>query len=109
MTAFKIGRREFLVGAGLATALPALPAHAVVKRIVCAGGAMTEIVFALGHGDTVVAVDTTSWFPYEHVSKLPKVGYFRSLAAEGLLSMQPDLILADHDAARRTSSSNCRA
>lgn len=98
MGAIKIGRRAFLIGAGLAALLPTGHAQAVAKRIVCAGGAMTEIVFALGHGDEVVAVDTTSWFPYERVSKLPKIGYLRMLAAEGLLSTQPDLILADHDA-----------
>jgi iron complex transport system substrate-binding protein len=98
MSPFQIGRRAFLVGAGLAAAMPIGRARAGGKRIVCAGGAMTEIVFALGHGDSVVAVDTTSWFPYERVSKLPKIGYLRMLAAEGLLSTQPDLILADHDA-----------
>jgi iron complex transport system substrate-binding protein len=98
MGSFRIGRREFLIGAGLAAASPTGPAGAAARRIVCAGGAITEIVFALGHGDEVVAVDTTSWFPQEQVSQLPKIGYLRMLAAEGLLSTQPDLILADHDA-----------
>jgi iron complex transport system substrate-binding protein len=98
MGGFHIGRRKFLIAAGFAAALPITRAQAAGKRIVCAGGAMTEIVFALGHGDDVVAVDTTSWFPYERVSKLPKIGYLRMLAAEGVLSTQPDLILADHDA-----------
>lgn len=98
MGSFKIGRREFLISAGLVAALPGRQARAAAKRIVCAGGAITEIVFALGHGDDVVAVDTTSWFPYDQVNKLPKIGYLRMLAAEGLLSTQPDLILADHDA-----------
>jgi iron complex transport system substrate-binding protein len=71
---------------------------AAPKRIVTAGGAMTEIVCALGAGADLVAVDTTSLFPPALVATLPKIGYLRTLSAEGLLSTKPDLILADHDA-----------
>lgn len=62
------------------------------SRIVTAGGAVTEIVFALGMGGNVVATDLSSTFP-EHVRKLPQIGYWRTLAAEGLLSMKPTLII----------------
>lgn len=58
---------------------------------------MTECVFALGRGAEVVAVDTTSLYPQAALS-LPKVGYFRQLSVEGLLSVSPDLVLADRDA-----------
>ena len=68
------------------------------RRIVSIGGAVTEIVFALGHGGDVVATDTTSDFPGEFTAALPKVGYLRALASEGILSLKPDLVLADHDA-----------
>jgi iron complex transport system substrate-binding protein len=59
---------------------------------------MTEIVFALGEGSHLVAVDTTSLYPAAAVAALPKIGYLRQLAAEGILSIHPDLILADVDA-----------
>ena len=64
------------------------------QRIVCVGGPVTEIVFALGGGDRVVGVDTSSNFP-EAVEALPTVGYQRRLSAEGVLSLSPDLVIAD--------------
>ncbi len=95
----QIARRNLLLGGMAVLALPPTLARAEAKRrIVTIGGAMTEIVFALGHGDEVVAVDTTSLYPFERTDRLPKVGYLRALATEGILSMQPDLILADRDA-----------
>ena len=66
-------------------------------RIISAGGSITEIMFALGLGDRIVAVDTSSFYPPE-VNKLPKVGYFRSLAAEGLMSLNPDMLVAANGA-----------
>ncbi|MEL6234998.1 MAG: ABC transporter substrate-binding protein [Pseudomonadota bacterium] len=61
------------------------------------GGAITEIVYALGQGDRLVARDTTSSFPPE-AAALPDVGYMRSLSPEGVLSVGPDLILLDEGA-----------
>lgn len=61
-------------------------------RIVSVGGTVTEIVFALGLGPRVVAVDTSSVFPAE-ASALPQVGYQRTLAAEGVASQRPTLLL----------------
>jgi iron complex transport system substrate-binding protein len=63
------------------------------SRIVAIGGAVTEIVFALGHGTEVVAVDQTSTFP-PAVGSMPNVGYMRALATEGVLSLAPTLIIA---------------
>ncbi|MFW5641894.1 MAG: heme/hemin ABC transporter substrate-binding protein, partial [Roseicyclus sp.] len=57
------------------------------------GGAVTEIVYALGQGDRLVARDTTSSYPAE-AEDLPDVGYVRALSPEGVLSVDPDLILA---------------
>lgn len=64
------------------------------KRIVSLGGTVTEIIYALGAGDRVIAVDTTSLYPPEATAK-PNVGYMRQLSAEGILAQQPDLILAE--------------
>lgn len=62
-------------------------------RLVTIGGAATEIVFALGAGDWVVAVDTSSSYP-EAARQLPQVGYVRNLSPEGVLSREPDLVIA---------------
>ena len=71
----------------------AAAAAGAAKRIISVGGDVTEIIFALGQGDRVIAVDETSLWP-EEVATRPKVGYLRSLAPEGLLSLRPDLLLA---------------
>ena len=67
------------------------------KRIVSVGGALTETVYALGAGHLLVGSDTTSYFP-EAAAQLPKVGYQRTLSAEGVLSLDPDLIILSADA-----------
>lgn len=66
-------------------------------RVVVAGGDLTEIAFALGAGERIVGVDTTSTFP-EAATELPQIGYLRSLSAEGVLSLSPDLLLVAADA-----------
>ena len=63
-------------------------------RVLSVGGSVTEIVYALGEGDRLVARDSTSSFPDSAV-KLPDVGYMRALAPEGVLSVNPDLIIAE--------------
>jgi iron complex transport system substrate-binding protein len=63
------------------------------SRIVTIGGAVTEIVYALGFGDKVVAIDLTSTYPPE-TKQRPSVGYMRALSPEGVLSLAPTLVLA---------------
>lgn len=77
--------------------LLALASQAQADRLVVAGGAITEILYALGVGEQIVAVDSTSRWP-ERVTELPSIGYVRALSAEGVLAMQPDSILLGHDA-----------
>lgn len=67
------------------------------SRIITLGGPLTELVFALGAGDQVVARDSSSSFP-EAVNDLPDVGYQRALSAEGVLALDPTLILATTEA-----------
>lgn len=74
----------------IALALPL--AATAAERIVSIGGDVTEIAFALGAGDEVVARDSTSLHPAA-VQKLPDVGYMRQLNAEGILALKPTLIL----------------
>ena len=61
------------------------------ERIVCVSKQLTELVFALGAGDKIVAVDLSSTYP-EAVKKLPTVGYHRMLSAEGIISMKPSVV-----------------
>ena len=61
-------------------------------RIVSVGGDITEIIYPLGAGDRIVATDSTSVYPAA-ANDTPKVGYLRRLSAEGVLSVEPDLIL----------------
>lgn len=88
-------------GVAVALALIAGPALADqypdAKRVLSIGGSITEIVHVLGQQDRLIARDRTSSFP-PSVQDLPDVGYIRALSAEGVLSVQPDLILAEKDA-----------
>lgn len=63
------------------------------SRIVVIGGSVTEIVYALGAQDRLVARDSTSLYPAAAL-ELPDIGYMRALSPEGVLSVEPDLILA---------------
>ncbi|MCS0495967.1 ABC transporter substrate-binding protein [Ancylobacter sp. MQZ15Z-1] len=74
------------------------PAPAQARHVVAIGGAVTEILFALGLGDRVIAVDTSSTYPPEALASRPNVGYIRALSPEGVLSVGPDLIIAQEDA-----------
>lgn len=85
-----------LVATGLVAATPAAASEAP-SRIVSIGGAITEILFDLGAADRLAAVDTTSTFPAA-ARDLPSVGYMRALSAEGVLSVAPDLVLAQDGA-----------
>ncbi len=77
-------------GSAIASQVEAVPADA--RRIVSVGGSITEIVYALGAQDRLVARDSTSTFPNDAMA-LPDVGYMRALSPEGVLSVQPDAIL----------------
>lgn len=64
------------------------------SRVLSVGGSVTEIVYALGEEDRLVARDTTSSWPAEAMD-LPNVGYMRALSPEGVLAVNPDLIIAE--------------
>lgn len=86
-------RRALLAGAAL---LP-WAASAAPRRIVSVGGALTETLYALGAGQEIVGVDTTSLYPAA-ARALPSVGYARALSAEGVLSLRPTLLVATAEA-----------
>ncbi|MFC7053106.1 hemin ABC transporter substrate-binding protein [Hansschlegelia quercus] len=94
--AAEISRRAVLLGMS-ASALALRPSQAMAKaagdKIVTLGGGVTEIVYALGAGDRIVAVDLTSTYPAAARGK-PNVGYYRRLSAEGVLALAPTAIVA---------------
>lgn len=96
-----LGAALLAVGAGTAQAAEA-------PRVVALGGDITEIVFALGADRSLVGVDSTSLWPAA-ARELPDVGYVRQLAAEGVLALRPQLILATHDAGPATVIAQLRA
>lgn len=65
------------------------------QRLITLGGTVTEIIAALGHGENIVATDTSSIWP-KSLQHRPKVGYFRKLQAEGIFSLKPTVIFG-HD------------
>lgn len=66
------------------------------QRWVSAGGALSEWVSALGGESKLVGVDTTSQHP-QSLKKLPSIGYQRSLSAEGILSLRPDILIGSEE------------
>src|SRR2546426_115914 len=70
----------------------ALTLKATPTRIVSFAPSATEIVFALGAGDRIVATDDFSDFPAE-ARTLPKLGGTRT-SPEKIVALTPDLILA---------------
>ncbi|MCX4991325.1 MULTISPECIES: hemin ABC transporter substrate-binding protein [unclassified Streptomyces] len=62
-------------------------------RIVSLSGGLSEIVFTLGLGDRVVARDITATF--DQAKKLPVVTRNHDVSAESVLSLEPDLVLAE--------------
>jgi iron complex transport system substrate-binding protein len=71
-------------------------------RVVTLGGSITEIVFALGAQDYLVGVDASSVYPPE-ANSLPQLGYFRQVSAEGVLSLNPSVVLAIEGSGPQTS------
>ncbi len=79
------------------------------SRIVSIGGAITEILYALGLEQRVVAIDSTSFYPPQALREKPNVGYMRALSPEGVIGLNPSLILATEDAGPKETLAVLRA
>ncbi|MFJ8633688.1 hemin ABC transporter substrate-binding protein [Streptomyces sp. NPDC093568] len=66
---------------------------AKAERVLPLSGSLSEIVFTLGLGDRVVARDITATFT--QAAKLPVVTRGHDVSAESVLSLRPDLVLAE--------------
>lgn len=65
-------------------------------RIVCLSKQLTEMVFALGKGHNLVAVDLSSTYP-DSAKLLKTVGYHMALSPESIIAMNPDLVIHGND------------
>ena len=104
------GLALLLIGASAVAAprperAPALPsrvtdaagARIVVRnatRIVVLNGDLAEVVFALGLGGRVVGTDTSATYPAAAV-RVQRIGYQRTLSAEGILSLRPTVVIGN--------------
>lgn len=68
----------------------------IPKRIISMSPAITEILFAIGAGDKVIAVTDFATYPKETES-LAKVGGFLNPSYETIISLQPDLLIHHYD------------
>ncbi|MBF9196526.1 heme/hemin ABC transporter substrate-binding protein [Microvirga terrestris] len=92
-----LSRRMLLLASPLLFCTPPLRAE-TTRRIVSVGGAVTEILYRLGRADEIVGVDSTSLYPADALKTKANVGYVRALGAEGVLSLNPSLVLASEGA-----------
>ena len=73
-----------------------------VSRVVSLNGDITEILFELGLGENVVAVDVTTTYP-EAAAQLNEtgatVGFHQQLTPEGVLRFEPTLVIGDSQVA----------
>ncbi|MFE4410146.1 hemin ABC transporter substrate-binding protein [Streptomyces sp. NPDC056821] len=77
------------------------------RRIVPLSGSLSEIVFTLGLGDRVVARDVTATF--EQAGNLPVVTRNHDVSAESVLSLAPDLVIAETASGPREAMDQIRA
>lgn len=63
------------------------------KRIISLAPNLTEMVYRVGAGKQLVAVDTGSDYP-KVVKRLPKVASYHGLDLEKIIALHPDLVLA---------------
>jgi heme transport system substrate-binding protein len=61
-------------------------------RVISTDAFVTDIIVALSASDSLVGVDVTSTLPASHPS-VPNIGYHRNLSAEGLLSLNPSVVI----------------
>ncbi|XEI31641.1 cobalamin-binding protein [Aeromonas veronii] len=80
--------------------LPGALIAATPNRVVSVVPHLTELLYDIGAGDKLVAVDDASDYPAEVKSK-PKVANYRSINIEALLAQKPDLILGWRSAQSR--------
>jgi len=77
-------------------------------KVVSVGGSITEVIYNLGSFDSIVATDLSSIYPAK-AQKLKSVGYWRSIAAEGVLSLDSDAIILSDQSGPETTISQIKS
>jgi iron complex transport system substrate-binding protein len=62
------------------------------QQVITFGPSATEVLFAIGVGDRVIATDNFSNYP-EEAKELPKVGALNEVDVELIVELQPDLMV----------------
>jgi iron complex transport system substrate-binding protein len=65
-----------------------------VSRIVPLNGDIAEIIWDLGLGANIVGADVSATYP-PGLQDLPSIGFARQLSAEGILSLEPTVVIGD--------------
>lgn len=68
-----------------------------VSRIVPLSGDVAEILWTIGLGANIVGADVSAVYPPE-LTQLPRIGFERQLSAEGILSLNPTLVIGKEQA-----------
>lgn len=82
------------------------------SRIVSLNGDLTEIIFELGLGDSVVGVDVTTTYPPEAAAfndRGDTVGFGQALTPEAVLRFAPTLVIGDQTIAPEDTITQLRA
>ncbi|WP_349814212.1 cobalamin-binding protein [Rheinheimera oceanensis] len=82
-----------LLFVGLLVVLLIVPAQAKPQRIIALAPHITELLFAVGAGEQVVAVSDYSDYPLA-AQALPRISSYASINFEAVLALQPDLVIA---------------
>ena len=92
LTALTVALLLWLTPSGLANRqVPQSPGHQI-RRVISLVPNVTEMIYAIGAGDRVVAVSSYDTYPPE-VKKLPNVGALLDPNLERILSLKPDLVV----------------
>ncbi|MHA1168206.1 MAG: ABC transporter substrate-binding protein [Candidatus Hodarchaeales archaeon] len=62
------------------------------ETIISIAPSATEVIFAVGAGEKIIAVDSYSNYPLENTTNLPKIATYPALDIEAILSYDPDLV-----------------
>jgi len=82
----------------VASAIPSQPSPADEQRVITLAPHITELIFAAGAGDRIIATVASSDYPHA-ARALPRVGDGLSVSAEKIVALGPDIVIAWRDSA----------
>ncbi|WP_089333385.1 heme/hemin ABC transporter substrate-binding protein [Hymenobacter mucosus] len=100
--------RFFLLSGLLLLLMVGRQSAAATPRIVSLNGTISEIICALGRQPQLVGVDVTSTYPVS-LAQLPRVGHNRNISAEGVLALNPTLVVGTTESLKPEVASQLKA